>query len=225
MSALNTSEALATLGLRAGGGPSGPAKMFSSTPEQTANGIRIAGKNPTDAFAASLQQQDLARREVFDPQYRKVLNYATDSSQPESQALLAGDAADRANQTTREQFLRMQGANGSATDPRVSAETDRLSLFDAALNKAGAENTARQSTVDDQMQQLGNLTSYGAATARQALGLQTGASSAYTARQQQLTQLQQTQKNMAAQAAQANIGMGVSVTMGIASIAAAAAIA
>jgi hypothetical protein len=198
----------------------GSKKLFSEKPEKTAADITVAGKNPTDAFAASLRQQDLARREVFDPSYRKALNYALDTSQPEKQATDAGAQAEKANQLTRDQFMRLQSANGSLTDPRLTAETDRWSLFDAVRNVAGAENTARQSTMDDQMQQLGNLTSYGAASARQALGLQTGASSAYTARQQQLSQLKQTQQSMAAQAMQANIGMGVSIAMSAATIAA-----
>lgn len=197
---------------------SGPKKLFSNKPDKTSADITVAGKNPTDAFAASLRQQDLARREVFDPSYRKALNYALDTSQPEKQATDAGTQAEKANQLTRDQFMRMQLANGSSTDPRLTAETDRLSLFDAVRNVAGAENTARQTTMDDQMQQLGNLTSYGAASARQALGLQTGASSAYTARQQQLNQLKQTQQSMAAQAMQANIGMGVSVAVSAATI-------
>lgn len=204
---------------------SNPKSLYSARPEKTSADIQVAGKNPADAFAASLRQQDLARREVFDPQYRKALNYATDTSQPETQAMLAGKTADEANQLTREQFMRLQEASGSVTDPRISAETDRLSLFDAVRNKAGAENAARQATLDDQASQLGNLTSYGAAAARQALGLQTGASSAYTARQQQLSQLQQAQKNAQASAMQANIGMGVSIATTVASIAAAAAIA
>lgn len=192
--------------------------LFSDKPVPTASSIKIEGKNPADAFAASLKQQDAARREVFDPSYRKVLNYATDTSQPETQALLAGEQADKTNQLTRDQFMRMQAANGSLTDSRVAADTERLSLFDAVKSRAGAENTARLTTVDDQIQQLGNLTSYGAATARQALGLQTGASSAYTARQQQLSQLDQAQKNAAAQATQANIGMGVSAAMAAAAV-------
>lgn len=200
------------------GAPKAPVSLFSKKPTPTANSIKVDGKNPADAFAASLYQQDLARREVFDPSYKKVLNYATDSSQPEQQAILAGQQADKVNQLTRDQYMRMQTANGSATDARVSDDTNRLSLFDAVKNKAGAENMARQGTIDDQMQQLGNLTSYGAATARQALGLQTGASSAYTARQQQISQLKQAQASMAAQATQANIGMGVSVAMAAATI-------
>lgn len=203
----------------------GPKKLFSNKPVQLSSDIRVEGKNPESGFAASLRQQDLARREVFDPQYRKSLSYALDTSQPETQALKAGDQAEKSMALTRDEFMRLQAANGSASDPRLDAETERLAKFDAVKNVAGAENSARQTTLDDQMQQLGNLTSYGAATARQALGLQTGASSAYTARQQQLSQLEQSKKMMAAQATQANIGMGVSIATTVASIAAAAAIA
>lgn len=200
------------------------ASLFSSAPVKTSDQIRLAG-NPTDAFAASLRQQDLARREVFDPQYRKALNYATDSSQPEVQAREAGTQAEKSNQITRDEFLRMQNASGASVDPRIAADTQRLSLFDAAKTTAGAENSARQTTLDSQMNILGGLSSYGVTAARQALNLQTGASSAYTQRQQQLAQLQQAQKSANSAAMASNIGMGVSVAMTAASIAAAAAIA
>jgi hypothetical protein len=209
---------MANVGLLAGAQPPKPASMFSTTPVKTANQISLAG-NPTDSFSASLNQQDLARREVFDPQYQQALNYATDTSQPETQALLAGQQADKANQTTRDEFARLQSANGSAVDPRVTADTQRLALFDAAKNTAGAENNARQGTIDSQMSTLGGLSDYGVNAARQALGLSTGASSAYTARQQQLAQLKQAQASMNASATQADIGLGVSAAVAIAAIA------
>lgn len=181
--------------------------------------------DPASRFAKSLEQQAFVRKNLFDPQYNKALGYALDSSAPEAEAQKATQQATNANALTRDEFMRMQGRSGARMDPEVVAENSRLQKLNEVTNIADAANMARGSTTDFQASQLGDLTGLGVNVARQALGLQSGAASAYQQRQNQLLQEQQTQKSMAAQATAANIGMGVSVVMSVASIAAAAAIA
>ena len=80
-------------------------------------------------------------------------------------------------------------------------------------------NMAAQGTREQQTESLADVTGVGVNTARQALGLQAGAASAFQDRQNRNEQLDAQQKALNAQAQQANMTMAISIAMTVASIA------
>lgn len=175
--------------------------------------------DPVQRYSKALRQQAFVRDQIFDPQYRKAVDFALDTRQPEIEAGKAQDEAIKYNELTRAQFQRMQERSGARVDPTVAADNDRLMKLNAVRGIADAGNMARQGTQELQVEQLGDATGLGINTARQALGLTAGAASAYTDRQNRNTQAEMMQKQAQAAATQANIGMAISIATTVAAIA------
>lgn len=166
---------------------------------------------PDERYARALEQQNMVRQSLFGAQFDKALKFAADKGAPEREAQQAMRQAANYNRLSREQWMRMEERSQSAIDPAVAAENARLNKFDDARNIANAYSTAKQSTKDLQLEQMGDLVGLSTSSARQALGLSNAAASAYQSRIGQNMQAQQMQQNANAQASSAALGAGMSV--------------
>ena len=175
------------------------------------------GADPLQRLDRTARQDAAVSAQLFDPQYQKALRFATDPGQQEAQAGLAQEQAQRGNTITRGEFMRTMGRSGSAVDPRVAAENDRLLGLGQVANIAGAGNDARLTTYGQQTGLLDGLTKYGLAQAGLAQGLRSGAAAAYQARINTNKEADAMQKQAEAAAMQSNIGLGLNAAMSLGS--------
>jgi hypothetical protein len=172
--------------------------------------------NAEQQFIKAMQQQQLVRNQLFEPQFDRALEFVMNQKAPEQAGRQAMQQASRYNRLSREQFMRMNERSQAAVDPRGASEQQRLSKFDDAKNIANAYYTAKDSTKNLQLEQLAGLVDYGTGSARQALGLSGNAASAYQTRMNQNSQAEMAQKNAQAQAQTATMNTAISVATSVA---------
>lgn len=196
---------------------------FSTAPAAKGNmrdfNYATSGGTPVEQYTRSLEQQDAVRNQIFRPQMKKALDFALNRNAPSTAALTAAQRAQHTGELTRAQFLRDQQRSGSTTDPLVAADIQRKQALSNAKLTTDSANMASQGTREQQTESLADVTGVGVNTARQALGLQAGAASAFQDRQNRNEQLDAQQKSLNAQAQQANMTMAMTTALTVASIA------
>lgn len=188
--------------------PAAPAARGSNDPW---NPNYMAGStDPRDQLVRGIAQNQVVNKTFFTPQYQQAIAFALNDKFPQQEARRASMYAANTNILNRQQYLRMQERQQTATDPAVLAENERLRKFQDAKNIVGAYNTTLQGTKDYQMQTLGDIAGLGVASARQGLGLAVqaagGAQNRATLGQQAKMQQQQAQQAQTMSAVSGTIG-------------------
>lgn len=166
--------------------------------------------DPRDQLVRGIAQNQVVNKTFFTPQYQQAIAFSLNDKFPKQEARRAAMYAANTNILNRQQFLRMQERQQTATDPAVLAESERLRKFQDAKNIASAYNTTLQGTKDYQLQTLGDIAGLGVNTARQGLGLAVQAAGGA----QNRANLGQQAKMQQQQAQQSQIMAGITGTIG-----------